>query len=88
MTSAEFLQLRADVGVSRRALADLLGVSERTVARWEDGDGSPTGLPLIVLEVVRTAAALKNGEVHRLLATVRVNGLGRTLRDLLAIVYG
>lgn len=33
---------REDRGVSRFALAIALGVTERTIARWEAGQGSPS----------------------------------------------
>ena len=37
-TSAEVMVARENLGLTRAALANLLGVSERAVARWEDGE--------------------------------------------------
>ena len=37
-TPAEILALRERLGLTRKALGERLGVSERAVARWEDGE--------------------------------------------------
>lgn len=36
--------LRAELGLSQEALAQALGVSSRTVARWEEGAATPSPL--------------------------------------------
>ena len=87
VTGDEIRQLRKDIRVSRPTLAYLLGVDPRTVTRWESGAGSPTGLPLVALVTLREAAGKSAEAAHRLVVDAQVNGLGRTLRDILAIVY-
>ncbi len=41
---------RAQAGLSQARLADVLGVSRNTVARWETGERTPTGLARRALE--------------------------------------
>ncbi len=41
MTAEEIKELRKQAGLTQKAFADLLQVSENTVARWERGDRSP-----------------------------------------------
>lgn len=50
-------RLRQEAGLSIRALANALGVSPTTVARWESGDRDPHGPFLFVyVEGLRTLA--------------------------------
>lgn len=50
MTAAEIKQLRTSLSLSREEFAVSLGVSLRTVARWEADDSRPTRLALRALE--------------------------------------
>lgn len=49
-TAAQVRRLRAERGMTLRAVAALLGVTERTVARWEAGEGAPRSGDLALLE--------------------------------------
>lgn len=57
-TPARVRRSRWERGLTRRAAADLLGVTERTVLRWEAGKGEPRpgdldrleALPVVPLE--------------------------------------
>ncbi len=44
--------LRTELGLSQEALAQALGVSSRTVARWEEGGVSPSPLALTRLRLL------------------------------------
>lgn len=50
MNGEELKALRARLGVSRAALARMVGCSVVTITRWEEGKGAPSGLELVVLE--------------------------------------
>ena len=50
--SERVFQLRVARRLSQRALAELLGVSERSVIRWEKGYGAPKRLHQGVIEVL------------------------------------
>ncbi|MBI2369587.1 MAG: DUF2384 domain-containing protein [Deltaproteobacteria bacterium] len=52
----QVLAIRAALGLSQEALAQTLGVSLRTVVRWEEGSASPSPLALIRLRLL--------GEIH------------------------
>jgi putative transcriptional regulator len=54
---------RAQVGLSQRDFAGLLGVSPRTLQDWEQGRREPTGAAKTLLQV-----AVRNPEVLRELA--------------------
>jgi len=44
-------QIRKQLGLtSQKALADLLGVNQSTVSRWETGEKEPTGPAAVLLE--------------------------------------
>jgi DNA (cytosine-5)-methyltransferase 1 len=44
--SVEFENLRLKTGLSRSETADLLGVTERTIIRYEDGDSRPSPIAI------------------------------------------
>lgn len=44
--------LRMELGLSQEALAQALGVSSRTVARWEEGAATPSPLALTRLRLL------------------------------------
>lgn len=59
---AERRRLREDAGLSVRALANALGVSPSTVARWETGEREPSGPFLFVyVDGLRTLAKAREG---------------------------
>lgn len=49
-TATALRRMRAERGLTLRAVATLLGVTERTVVRWEAGEGSPRSGDLALLE--------------------------------------
>ncbi len=62
MKGAELKVLRDGAGLTRAALASLVGVSEQTVWRWETGRVRVRGVALVALiSVLRAARA--QGEV-------------------------
>ncbi len=69
MTGLELRQLRDGAGLTRAALASLVGVSEQTVWRWETGRVRVRGVALVALvsvlraqgEVVKSASGEKKG---------------------------
>jgi putative toxin-antitoxin system antitoxin component (TIGR02293 family) len=58
--------LRIELGLSQEALAQALGVSSRTVARWEEGGASPSPLALtrlrLLAEIREKASRLFKGK--------------------------
>lgn len=48
----QVLATRSELGLSQEALAQTLGVSSRTVARWEDGAASPSPLAMARLRIL------------------------------------
>jgi DNA-binding transcriptional regulator YiaG len=67
MTAEEYLDaveqvktlavLRAQLHLKRKVLADAIGVTSRTVKRWESGENEPT--PLAARRLVPTIEALQ-----------------------------
>jgi len=62
-TAAEVLVARETLGLTRAALGDALGVTERAVARWEDGqraisDECATGLDALMERAEREVQAV------------------------------
>ncbi len=55
MTKDELCAIRAELGLSQRAFARRIGVSPRTIARWEDGL-HPIGLVYEQLIHIQAAA--------------------------------
>lgn len=55
---------RESKGLSRKALADALGVTERTVRRWEDGERMPRPSDLRSLETLIGVSASEVVEIH------------------------
>jgi len=43
---------REDAGLTQKAVAEIAGVTKRTVIAWEKGDSSPTAVQLIALSEV------------------------------------
>lgn len=72
--------LRTRLGLTESEWAHALGVSLRTVERWEDRSNSPSGL---ALEVMRgLASALDSGTVDKRQAgQIVVLGVGTLIRD-------
>jgi len=58
----EILHLRQNMGISQEALAREVGVSWRTVARWESGESKPSQLAHKVLEVLYLKYGRSKGE--------------------------
>jgi DNA-binding transcriptional regulator YiaG len=64
MTPAELARMRTTLGLSQRELARRVGVSPRTVARWEEGV-HPIGLVyerLIRIQAARVKMAQREAE--------------------------
>jgi len=59
MNSAQDLLALARTRYSQRQIAETLGVSERTIARWEAGDGDPNSA--LVSPALRELLRLQNG---------------------------
>jgi len=69
--------LREKLGLSRSTWARSLGVNERTVTRWEDGDSEPSGL---AAEVIRGLTSALDAGVSPELAGRKVSlGIGALL---------
>lgn len=49
MTQQQIKDLRAKHGLTQRAFGDVIGVTERTVQRWEGGDAKPSAQVLELL---------------------------------------
>ncbi len=63
MTGAEVRGLRAKLGITQVALAEAIGVTSNTVARWERGEmaiSEPTARLLQKIAAERRARARKN----------------------------
>lgn len=64
-TAAEVKSIRKDLGVSQPAFAKCLGVSRKTVEKWESGDDIPSGpasrlLNLILNHTISTFHFIKH----------------------------
>lgn len=73
-------QLRRRLGMSRGELARALGVSERTIARWEDGV-APQGLAAEVMRAIENA--LLDGAEPKHVAWVIGSGIGSLVHHVL-----
>ena len=58
----KILELRTQRNLSQTALADLVGVTNKAVSKWETGKSKPT------TKVIRKLAALFKMDVNELLA--------------------
>jgi DNA-binding transcriptional regulator YiaG len=61
MTPSQVKKLRAQLGLTQQALAELISAHRETVARWEIGTSRPTGAYLKLLEQLAEKAKKKNG---------------------------
>lgn len=65
-TESHVSAVRAELGLSQEALAQALGVSSRTVARWEEGAVHPSPLAMtrlrLLAEVCQKARKLFKGK--------------------------
>ena len=52
-TAAEVKSIRKDLGVSQPAFAKCLGVSKKTVEKWESGHNTPSGPASRLLDLFR-----------------------------------
>ena len=52
-TAAEVRSIRKDLGVTQPAFAKCLGVSKKTVEKWESGDNIPSGPASRLLDLFR-----------------------------------
>lgn len=52
-TAEEVRSIRKDLGVSQPAFAKCLGVSKKTVEKWESGDNIPSGPASRLLDLFR-----------------------------------
>lgn len=52
MFTEKLQKLRRDAGMSQEALAEKVGVSRQTVAKWENGDSSPDLSDAVVMSEV------------------------------------
>lgn len=64
-TAAEVKSIRKDLGVSQPAFAKCLGVSRKTVEKWESGDNIPSGpasrlLDLFLNHTISTSHFIKH----------------------------
>ena len=64
-TATEVKSIRRDAGVSQAAFAKCLGVSKKTVEKWESGDNIPSGpasrlLDLYFDHIIGTAQYIKH----------------------------
>lgn len=83
MTAAEVSSLRSALGIGRSTFAGVLGVSERTVRRWERSGTDETGPAVeIARALARWVAKPKSTNVIRTLVT-RSTGLNNMLDVLL-----
>jgi DNA-binding transcriptional regulator YiaG len=63
VTGLELRMLREGAGLTRAALAQLVGVSEQTVWRWESGRVRVRGVALVALvSVLKAGEGLKGEE--------------------------
>ncbi len=51
--AANVADIRGRLGLSQQELADLLGISRRTLENWEQGRRAPTGAAKVLLLVAR-----------------------------------
>ena len=51
MTQQLIKDLRTKHGLTQRAFGDVIGVTERTVQRWESGDAKPSVQILELLQI-------------------------------------
>jgi hypothetical protein len=78
----EYAELATGRGVSRREIAETLGLSEATLARWQEGVLS--GASSALREVVIVDAPRTGGAVLVMPSGVRVEGLGT--RELVVLL--
>ena len=60
MKAEEIIRLRKKLGITQRKLADMLGSTPATVARWETGKHQPRGGYLKALKELEAKATKKN----------------------------
>lgn len=73
-------QLRKRLGMSRGELARALGVTERTISRWEEGT-APQGLAAEVMRAIENAI-LDGAEPKRVAWTIS-SGIGSIVHHVL-----
>lgn len=73
-TGAFICSLRKEKGLTQAALAEMLNISNRTVSKWENGDGLPdiTTLPDVALALGVTVDELLAGERSGEVAEIKV----------------
>jgi ribosome-binding protein aMBF1 (putative translation factor) len=79
---------REKLGVSQESLARMIGCSYMSVHRWENGQGEPGTLHMVVLDALRNIADDAPEAGRRLEKTVGTHGLGYTVYTLLDMVHG
>lgn len=87
MDAKSISALRSSLEISRALLAQFLGVSDMSVARWESGDATPGRLQLILIDAMQKAAE-RDAESVKALVDRLVVGHGEAIRRLLNLAYG
>lgn len=57
MTPAQIKTLRQSLNMTQQEFASLLGLSFVSINRWEQGHSAPTGLSLVLLQLLQGALA-------------------------------
>lgn len=70
MTAQEIKQLRQDLGIDQRELAEIVGVSQPAVAQWELGNRVPDRHAHAVLKKLRERADREGSQLAETLLTV------------------
>jgi DNA-binding transcriptional regulator YiaG len=60
MNAVQIIRLREKLGITQRKLAEMLGSTPATVARWETGQHQPRGGYLKALKELEAKARKKN----------------------------
>lgn len=72
MNAKTIRSLRRQLGLTQQAFGSLLGLSFVSVNRWEAGKVAPTGLSLILLDLLK--GAIDRHPAGRVLGTLRGAG--------------
>lgn len=86
--SQDVLELRTLLNMNRTEFANLLGVDNRTIFRWEDGHSEPTGTARAVLAAFRETLTRRSPDhvaaiQETLQSTAKVGGLAYLIVYLL-----
>ena len=83
--------LRKERGLTQTALAEMLGISNRTVSKWENGDGLPdiSLLPAIAQTFGITVDELLAGERNAAASEIKVTEVanGDTMKNQFQIAF-